>query len=219
MDIANKINSEPNKLIFVKKNTLEDNYSDKDINYLKLSHSPFLNTSSLEIGKLLYLTVEPKADEVTSAASDCVESEGMRKNTSNDKIDSNKNSSMKEELRGIVKEASNFKKEGNDYFHQQKIELAIEYYNKSLISLNKTAGFKELLSQTNIDSIKTECLNNLAICYIMKKEYDKVLSYTQLVLKIQKRNYKALYIRSRALKKLNRLEEALEYIKLVSKYM
>lgn len=124
---------------------------------------------------------------------------------------------MKEELRQLVKEANHFKKLGNDNFHIQQYETAIELYNKSLDLLTNTSNFKELLSKTNIDSIKIECLSNIAICYlVMRKDYHKALEYTNKVLTIQKRNYRALHIKSRALKLLNRWEEALEVIKLVS---
>ena len=123
---------------------------------------------------------------------------------------------MKEELKGIVKESLNYKKLGNEYFSKHNFSLAIENYKKALINLNLSSEFKELLSQTNIDSIKIECLNNIAICYLVKqKDYEMVLDYTQQALDIQKKNYKSLYIKSKALKKLNRWEEALEVIKMV----
>jgi tetratricopeptide (TPR) repeat protein len=123
---------------------------------------------------------------------------------------------LKENLKLIVKESLHYKKLGNDSYLKQKYNLAIEYFHKSLITLNLSSNYKELLSQTNIESIKVECLNNIAICYLVKqKDYEKVLDFTRQALKIQKRNYKALYIQSRALKKLNRWEEALEVIKLV----
>ena len=51
---------------------------------------------------------------------------------------------------------------------------------------------------------------------MVKTEYCKVLDYTDYALNLQKKNYKALYIKSRALKKLNRWEEALEVVKQVS---
>jgi tetratricopeptide (TPR) repeat protein len=131
--------------------------------------------------------------------------------------DGDKITNLKQDLKIVVKEAINYKAKGNESFNKQTYDQSIEYYHKALLTLNLTPDYKELLSQTNIDSIKVECLNNIAICYLIKqKDYDKVLEFTEQALKLQKKNYKALYIKSRALKKLSRWEDALEVIKMVS---
>lgn len=111
----------------------------------------------------------------------------------------------------------NFKNQGNEYFNKQNYGNAIDFYKKAISSLKLSSKFKEVLSQTNIENIKIECFNNIAICYLVKqKEYNKVIDYTQYSLDLQRKNYKALYIRSKALKKLSRWEEAMECIKEVS---
>lgn len=113
-----------------------------------------------------------------------------------------------------MRDALAHKSQGNDYFNRQNYSIAVDYYKKALSSLKLSPKFKEVLSQTNIENIKIECFNNIAICYLVKqKEYNKVIDYTQLSLDLQRKNYKALYIRSKALKKLSRWEEAMDCIK------
>lgn len=123
---------------------------------------------------------------------------------------------LREELKLIVKQSLDFKKQGNDYFSKKNYNNAIDCYNKALLALeNMSATYDKILEQTNISNIKIECFNNIAICYLIKPNFELVLEFTDKSLNIQKKNYKSLYIRSRALKKLGKWEEASDVIKKV----
>ena len=111
-----------------------------------------------------------------------------------------------------------YKKKGNEDFSRKSYSIAIENYKKALFNLEFNNENDHILCKTNIESIKIECFNNLAICYLVKSDYLRVLSYTEKTLDIQIKNYKALYIRSKAYKKLNKLEESKEVLKQVKSY-
>lgn len=136
-----------------------------------------------------------------------------------------------DDVRTRGQEAINYKRLGNDLLNKKDYNKAIEYYKKALFALNLNSNYKGLFSQSNINSIKIDCLNNMSICFFLKKDFEKVLESTQQVriniyinffiivfqaLIIHKNNYKCLFIRSRALKQLSRWEEALEVIKMVN---
>lgn len=125
---------------------------------------------------------------------------------------------LKDSLRVIVKQSLELKRLGNECFSKQSYSNSIEYFKKSLSGLELSNEYEQILSLTNINNIKIECYNNLAICFMVKTEYSKVLEYTDYALNLQKKNYKALYIKSRALKKLNRWENALDVVKQVRLY-
>lgn len=123
---------------------------------------------------------------------------------------------LKEELKLKVKEATEFKKCGNELFEAHFYEKAIKSYEQALHHLNFQSNYSELLlASTNIDNIKIECYNNISVCHLLRMNYDKALEYTELTLTLQKKNYKALYIQSRIFKKQNKIKEACEVLKKV----
>lgn len=105
----------------------------------------------------------------------------LTNNTSNNYSSNNSNTELKDDLKALVQEAMYYKRIGNDLFNKKNYNNSIDYYKKALIALNFNSSYKELFSQSNINSIKIDCLNNIAICFLLKKEYDKVLDFTQQV--------------------------------------
>jgi len=116
-----------------------------------------------------------KGDGILS--SECNESDHLpiNINTNNEKPE------IRDELKAIFKEIMNFKRLGNEKMEKKNYTSAIELFNKSLTSLNLSSNFKDIMTETNINSIKVECLNNISYCNFQKKEYNKVLEYTQQV--------------------------------------
>uniref|UniRef100_A0A1B6ECH7 RNA-polymerase II-associated protein 3-like C-terminal domain-containing protein n=1 Tax=Clastoptera arizonana TaxID=38151 RepID=A0A1B6ECH7_9HEMI len=88
--------------------------------------------------------------------------------------------------------AENARQLGNEYYKNNQIEEALEYYIKSITILPKT-----------------ETYNNRALCYLKLSIYSKVIDDTNVVLLREPDNIKAHYRRAIALKELNRLDEAL----------
>ncbi len=93
----------------------------------------------------------------------------------------NNDPELKDDIRALVQEAMHYKRIGNDLFNKKSYNSSIDYYKKALIALNFNSNYKELFSQSNINTIKIDCLNNIAICFLLKKEYEKVLDFTQQV--------------------------------------
>lgn len=123
---------------------------------------------------------------------------------------------LKEELRLKVKEATELKKCGNEFFEAQNYEKSILYYEQALNHLKFQNDYdKLLLASTNIDNIKIECFNNISVCYLLRNKFEKALEMTEQTLSIQKKNYKALYIQSRIYKRQNKIKEACESLKKV----
>ena len=76
--------------------------------------------------------------------------------------------------------AMQFKKIANDLFNKKSFTKSIEYFNKALEHLNFNQA--EIFNQSNINTIKIDCLNNISICYLLKKDHEKVLEYTSQVI-------------------------------------
>lgn len=125
--------------------------------------------------------------------------------------------SLKEELRLKVKEATELKRSGNELFEAHNYDKAIQYYEQALQHLKFQSDYdKLLLASTNIDNIKIECYNNIAVCYLLRFNYQQALEMTEQTLSIQKKNYKAFYIQSRIYKRQNKIKEACEALKKVN---
>lgn len=100
---------------------------------------------------------------------------------SNEKLIKLCSEEIKEDLKVLIQEAIHYKKIGNDLFNKKNYSKALEYYKKSLIVLNIDSEYNEILNGS-ANFIKIECLNNISICFLLKKEYEKVLDFTQQVI-------------------------------------
>ncbi len=89
----------------------------------------------------------------------------------------NSNESLKISIDKVIQ----YKKRGNELIKEGKNKEAIECFEAGLKALNKNYEKVDLGTKSNIDSIKIDCLNNIAMCNYLVKNYNKVLSYTQQV--------------------------------------
>jgi|LauGreDrversion4_2_1035121.scaffolds.fasta_scaffold1703970_1 hypothetical protein len=87
--------------------------------------------------------------------------------------------------------------------------------------LNIDDTFSNIINTSNFILNKIECMTNIAFCFYQMRKFEETISVTdevffllKKVLKIQN-NVRALYFRAKALKNLNRIEEAYEDIKFV----
>jgi len=86
---------------------------------------------------------------------------------------------VKDRYKVLVQEAMYYKRLANDLFNKKNYLKSVDYYKKSLMILNHNSNFKDIGS--NVDSIKIDCLNNIAISFLLKNEYQKVLDFTSQV--------------------------------------
>lgn len=192
------------------------NQTIKNIDSTSNSNLPLNNRKETENSKISnYVsnnTKRSKCEIVYTSTSDCFDNEIQGKYKSKE--------NLKEEVKSIIQECLLRKSQGNDYFKSKQYSKALNYYQSSLSFLNKMKPECELVfNQSNFFNIKVECLNNIAICFLVKSEYSKAIHFTDLALNIQRQNYRSLYIKYKALKKSNQLESAIEVIKKVSIYM
>lgn len=86
---------------------------------------------------------------------------------------------VKDKYKVLVQEAMYYKRIGNDLFNKKNYLKSVDYYKKSLMILNHNSNFKDY--QSNVTGIKIDCLNNIAISFLLKNEYQKVLDFTSQV--------------------------------------
>jgi hypothetical protein len=93
------------------------------------------------------------------------------------------NIGIKEYLSKIGNQGIQFKVRANNLFKKGKYKDAINEYIRALDIFNSIdKKYYELLNLSNITFIKLECLNNIAMCQLVLREYDKVLDITKEVL-------------------------------------
>ena len=73
-----------------------------------------------------------------------------------------------------------FKKLGNEMMAKKNNNDAIEFYVQSLSNLC-SRNFNSIMPEFSVNEIKIECLNNISICFLFKKDFNKVLDFTQQV--------------------------------------
>jgi tetratricopeptide (TPR) repeat protein len=123
--------------------------------------------------------------------------------------DTNKN--VKERLeRGIQ-----HRHMGNSYFKKNKFKESLNEYLSAVEEMNGLLLLKtqSSLNVANIDWLRLECINNISVCYLLLKEYNKVLYYTEQVLAVNPNNVNSLSYRAKALIALKLYREASECIK------
>ena len=86
---------------------------------------------------------------------------------------------VKDRYKVLVQEAMYYKRIGNDLFNKKNYLKSVDYYKKSLMILNHNSNFKDY--ESNVTGIKIDCLNNIAISFLLKNEYQKVLDFTSQV--------------------------------------
>jgi tetratricopeptide (TPR) repeat protein len=125
--------------------------------------------------------------------------------------------SYKDQMKKSLEKSNQSRLKANLLFKKNKFKDALGEYLKAidelkiLMEINKKY---EILNMTNINWVRMECLNNISVCYLLLKEYSKVLDYTKEALNISSKNFIALSYRSKALIALCNYKEALENIKL-----
>ena len=123
--------------------------------------------------------------------------------------DTNKN--VKERLeRGIQ-----HRNMGNSYFKKNKFKDSLNEYLSAVEEINGLLLLKtqSSLNVANIDWLRLECINNISVCYLLLKEYNKVIYYTEQVLAVNPNNVNSLSYRAKALIALHLYKEASECIK------
>ncbi len=108
-----------------------------------------------------------------------------------------------------------FRLKANQLFKKNKFKDALGEYLNAVEELNFLIRLQnESLNMTNINWVRMECLNSIAVCYLLLKEYQKVLDYTAEVLRINSNNYIALSYRAKALIAIKNYKDAQEIIKI-----
>jgi tetratricopeptide (TPR) repeat protein len=120
---------------------------------------------------------------------------------------------LKEYLSNVAKKAVEYKVKANNLFKKGKYTDAISNYNSALDELNAVDKKYYEMNLPNINFVRLECLNNIAMCYLILKQFEKVIEYTNKVLEINSNNFLALSYKAKALIGLNHHIEAIEFIK------
>ncbi len=117
-------------------------------------------------------------------------------------------------MSNISKKAVEYKVRANNLFKRGKYLEAIHDYEAALSELNVIdRKYYEMINLSNIISIRLECLNNIAMCYLVLKDNEKVIDYTTQVLLINPNNFLALSYKAKALIGLGYKHEAIDFIK------
>jgi tetratricopeptide (TPR) repeat protein len=128
----------------------------------------------------------------------------------------NKSLDTKENLRRKLEIANQHRVKGNMIFKKNKFKDASVEYLKAIDELNSLFEINkkcEILNVTNVNWVRVECLNNISLCFLLLKDYEKVIAYTNDVLIINEKNFIALSYRAKALISLNLFTEALEIVR------
>ena len=101
------------------------------------------------------------------------------------------------ELKGATYEQrcqwiENKKSIGNELFKKQEYAEAIDVYTASLCGLEFGKGISNDQKEYVELKLKVPILNNMALCLINQKHYDRALQMLDLVLKSDRKNEKAL---------------------------
>jgi tetratricopeptide (TPR) repeat protein len=136
-------------------------------------------------------------------------------NSSEMLISSFETSDIKDQAKKCLENGNKYRIKANQLFKKNKFKDALGEYIKAVDELNFLMNLKyDSLNMTNINWVRMECLNRISVCYIVLKEYHKVLEYTSEVLKINSNNFIALSYRAKALIATKCYLEAQEVIKL-----
>jgi len=93
------------------------------------------------------------------------------------------------------------KNEGNALIKGERYAEALEKYNKALENITS-------MNASDVSTLRTSLLNNSALCHLKQKSYKEALSASDEVLKLDPRNFKALFRRGQARSELGGLLEA-----------
>jgi tetratricopeptide (TPR) repeat protein len=123
---------------------------------------------------------------------------------------------LKEKLKKSLEKGNQFRLKGNILFKRNKFKDALSEYLYAIQELNSLVEIDkkyDLLNMTNINWVRMECMNSISVCYIVLKDYQRVLIYTEEALKINPNNFIALSYRAKALLALENYKEALDVVK------
>jgi tetratricopeptide (TPR) repeat protein len=101
----------------------------------------------------------------------------------NSKLNGN---ALKEYLKSILEKGNTHRHRANVLFKKNKFKDALNEYSKAIEQLNylkikNEREYPEILNITNINWIRMECLNNIAVCSLVLKDYEKALEYSDEV--------------------------------------
>lgn len=110
----------------------------------------------------------------------------------------------------ILERGMQYKIRANSLFKKNKFRDSLVEYLKAVDDINLLLSNRanQGINVTNINWLKLECLNNIAVCYLLMKEFNQVLSFTEQVLKVNPNNVNSLYYRAKAFISLGVYKEA-----------
>jgi len=119
------------------------------------------------------------------------------------------------DIKQILARGIQYKHRANSLFKKNKFKESLIEYLKAVEEINTLLSHRSKagINMTNINWLRLECLNNIAVCYLLLKEYNKVLFYTEQVLQINSNNVNSLSYRAKAFISLKLYKEAIECIK------
>lgn len=123
---------------------------------------------------------------------------------------------LKEKLKKNLDKGNQFRLKGNILFKKNKFKDALGEYLSAIEELNSLVEINkkyDMLNMTNINWVRMECMNSISVCYIVLKDNQSVLYYTDEALKINPNNFIALSYRAKALLAMEKYNEALDVVK------
>lgn len=93
---------------------------------------------------------------------------------------------LKENFKVIIEKANRYRTRANGLFKKNKFKDALDEFNKAVecvLTLKKEEedAYPDIINANYIVWIKSECLNSMAVCSLLIKDYNKCLDYTQRV--------------------------------------
>jgi len=101
-----------------------------------------------------------------------------------------------------VKQAQRLKEEGNAFFKQNKYQQALDCYLAAL----------SCLPDNNDEELRFTLYNNLTLMSLKLQDYNKAIEYADQGIMFNSKDLKILFRKGRALSKLGRYKEALDYL-------
>jgi len=101
------------------------------------------------------------------------------------------------------------REEGNEYFKQGKLNIAIRKYKKAIEFIPSDHNLSDEQKQ-EVKAMKVPCHLNYAICLIKEKKWKEALEQTDKVLEVESKNIKGLYRKGLVLIGMDRWDEAMK---------
>jgi len=103
------------------------------------------------------------------------------------------------------------REEGNEFFKQGKLNIALRKYKKAIEFIPSDSSLTEE-QKKEVKVMKVPCHLNHAICLIKEKKWKDALEQTEKVLEVEPKNIKGLYRKGLVLIGLDRWEEAMKLL-------